>query len=128
MPKYSERISEILEFFRDSQTLLSIARADEFEADNLTQDKLHALELQDLKYHERAAISKELTAIRKRRRAAKDAQKVLDPICVYTTQNAGAIKAMERLLGELRGVEAKLEGRVYVKREDGKVMGGRKDG
>lgn len=128
--KYSEAVGAIVTFFREAQEALNIARDAVEETESLTQDKLHMLELCDeLKYHEIAAIGREIKELRRERRRAKDHIAVLEPIMDYVAKNGGALKALERLVGDVRAAEGKQENRVYICRGDGKIIeNGRKWG
>ena len=72
MTEASKKIDAFLTFLRECEQRYKIAQAEETEADGLTQDILHSLELDAHTYHEYAALAKELRAARQARRTAKD--------------------------------------------------------
>ena len=53
------------------------------EMDKLTQDYLHSLELDGLKYEERAKIATQLAKCRQERREHKDTTMILEPLVQY---------------------------------------------
>ena len=113
----SNQIEVFLAFLRDCEQRYHIAETEEQEANNETQDILHSLELEPHDYHEYARLSKELRDVRQRRRKAKDTMVVLAPVVSYLNGNRLYIKGLERLLGDVRKAEKKLENRVYVPRK-----------
>lgn len=112
----SGKIDAFLSFLRESGRLYHIAESDEQEANGETQDILHSLELEDHDYHEYARLSKQLKAIRQRRRTAKDMMAVLLPVLEWAEENHAVIKSLERLLGAVRKEEKNTEGRIYTPR------------
>lgn len=113
----SKNIEEFLNFLRQCEQEYRMAQTDYQETNDETQDILHSLELDAHSYHEYAKLSKELVDIRKRRRVAKDTIFVTEPIVCFSDENKALIKAMERLLGDVRKVEKKQENRVYIPRK-----------
>ena len=113
----SSQIDAFLTFLRDCEQRCRIAEAEERDANNETQDILHSLELEPHDYHEYARLSKELRDVRQRRRRAKDTLSVISPVLDFVDGNRPFIKGMERLLGDVRKAEKKLENRVYVPRK-----------
>ena len=112
----SKGIEAFLDFLREANTQLNIAVMVEQEANDKTQDILHRLELQDHAYHEYAALSKELKAIRKERRNAKDEIACLSPIVEWAQNNQSTVKGLEQLLGVVRKAERSTEQRIYTPR------------
>ena len=98
---------------------MNCAKADERAADDETQDLLHSLELDEtLTYYQKADLAKRISSIRKSRRVAKNTAWVSEPIVKWAEDNATAIKAMEKLLGEVRKIEQSQENRVYVPKSE----------
>lgn len=64
------------------------------------------------------ALTNRLQAVRKRRRAAKETVEVLEPVEAWIGENKAVIKALERLLGEVRKIENKRKMRMYAPRTD----------
>lgn len=112
----SKAIESYLYFLRDTEQKFNMAAADEQEANDETQDILHSLELQEHDYHEFARLSKDLKAVRQKRRAAKDAMNEMTPVLAWIDDNRAVIKSMERLLGEVRKAEKLTESRIYTPR------------
>lgn len=118
MNETSKRIEEFLSYLREAQQTHTIAEMDLKEANDARQDILHALELENQSYHESAKLAKTLKEVRQQRRAAKD--KIIQTVLVveWIAENPQTIKALERLLGDVRKAEKSLEHRVYVPRTD----------
>lgn len=114
--KISESVDAFLTFLRECEQLYHMARAEEKEANDLTQDILHSLELEPHRYHEYAAMAKELHSVRQKRRIAKDAAQLTELVVAWMSENRGVIKTLERLLGETRKEERQMSNRVYVPR------------
>lgn len=75
--------------------------------DKLTQDYLHIMELDDLKYGERAKLATKLSECRRERREAKDNVEVLQSLVDYLFSDAGLAmtKALKTVLGKTRQME-----------------------
>lgn len=116
--KRSEYISGFLDFIREAQMEYEVARMEQSEADNATQDILHRLELYDDSYHDMAKLSKALKEVRQDRRAAKDAISELDPVCGWAKETIKVLKSLEQLLGNLRKIEKATQNRYYTDRTD----------
>lgn len=84
------------------------------ELDKATNDILHQIELG--KSAERNKWATKLSEIRKERRYAKDIVAVAEPIKKYVAENPAQIKAIERLLGEVRKEQKHLKERKYTAR------------
>lgn len=87
--------------------------------DDKTQDLLHELELVPHTYHECSGIAKELAAVRRKRRQAKDAHELLGPLVKWIGAQKTAIDALTRVLGEMRKIDEKRDNRLYYRRADG---------
>ncbi len=81
------------------------------ELDKATQDLLHQIELG--KPSERGKWATKLADVRKERRFAKDRASITEPIVVFADNNLPQIKAIERLLGDVRKENSKLKDRKY---------------
>lgn len=86
----------------------------EQESNDATQDILHQLELCDVDYHQSARLAKKLREVRQERRSAKDRYDTYAPIVNWMDDNRNTIKALERLLGDVRKSEKLTQGRFYT--------------
>lgn len=116
MNEISKKIEELLDFLRETPRLYRIAEANEQEANDITQDILHSLELEDHDYHATAKLAKELKEARIMRRSAKDLMAVTAPVADWVDENKPVIKSLEQVLGYVRKAERNTEGRVYTPR------------
>lgn len=116
MSEISEPLEAFLGYLRECVQIYHIAEDEEAEADALTQDILHSLELEQHDETEYLALARELVAARQKRRAAKDRLTMTAPVVGWVKDNQGVIKSMERLLGEIRKAEKSTENRVYIPR------------
>lgn len=112
----SEQIDLFLSFLRDCEQRYRMAEADEQEANSITQDILHSLELEEHDYRDFARLSKELREVRRNRRSAKDLMSTIAPILNWIDSNKPVIKSLERLLGDVRKAERSTENRIYTPR------------
>lgn len=96
MTKYSETINDILDFFDDVEITYKEAIAKRNETEAEIQDLLHELELEDLSYHDKGKVVKELTLLRKERREAKYTIQQLDPVLIFIKNNTKALEALGR--------------------------------
>ena len=87
--------------------------------DRLTQDYLHALELDHLKYGGRAKVATKLAECRQERRKHKDVVLVLEPLVEYLASDKGRriLDQLREVLGKTRKEEKHLRERSYVPRE-----------
>ena len=116
--EYSEALEGFLKFLRDSKNEYESADSQEKEMDSATQDILHEMEFGKLGYHEIARLSKALAAIRRKRRIAKNKKECLQPITTWCVQNRDVIHQLERVLGDMRKSESRIECRMYTPRTD----------
>ena len=112
----SDGIDRFLAFLRDTEREYHIAEASEQEANDMTQDLLHSLELQEHNYHEYARLSKELKKVRQQRREAKDTLSEALPILTWIESNRAVIRGLEKLLGEVRKAEKRTDNRIDTPR------------
>ena len=112
----SKALDTFLAFLREAEQQLHIVTAAEMEAYAQTNDILHSLELED---HDEAGyltLGVMLKAVRQNRREAKDLNAVLTPVVEWADANRATVKALEKLLGEVRRAERTTESRIYTPR------------
>ena len=114
----SQSLSDFLEFLRQSQQDYSIAADIETTKSKETQDILHKIELDDVKYHDYAKLGKALKSIRNERREAKNIQLQLAPLVGWIKENQNVVRGLERLLGEVRKAETNIKNAHYYPRTD----------
>jgi hypothetical protein len=115
---HSAGLSDFLTFLRESDERYRMAQEDEQQANDETQDILHSLELDKHTYNEQAKLARKLVDVRQRRRVAKETQEATAPIVAWSEANKQVIKALERVLGEVRKAEKRQEHRMYAPRTD----------
>ena len=120
--KDSEQISEFLDYLRRIQLLHGAAYDAVGAANKEQQDLLHELEFGCPRYRDRALLAGQLQDLRERRRKAKCAVEITAPICKFAEDYKSMVKALERLLGEVRKIEEQQAARKYIPRC--KVTGG----
>ena len=109
----SQSLSDFLEFLRQSQQDYNIAVDIELTKSKETQDILHKIELDDVKYHDYAKLGKALKSIRNERREAKNIQLQLAPLVGWIKENQNVVRGLERLLGEVRKAETNVKNAHY---------------
>lgn len=114
----SQSLSDFLEFLRQSQQDYNIAVDIELTKSKETQDILHKIELDDVKYHDYAKLGKALKSIRNERREAKNIQLQLAPLVGWIKENQNVVRGLERLLGEVRKAETNIKNAHYYPRTD----------
>lgn len=112
----SEKIDAFLTFLRDCEQQLHMAEADEQEANAVTNDIHHAMELEEHDDQELLQLAHELTKVRRQRRKAKDTISEVTPVVDFLEANRSFVKSLERLLGEVRKAERRTENRIYTPR------------
>ena len=112
----SKGLENFLNYVRMMTELHRMAEANRAEAEAETQDLLHALELGDYRAKEQARLARKLREVRRARRESKDIGIQTAPVAAWAEQNSGAIKSLERLLGEVRKAERRGENRSYTPR------------
>ena len=114
----SYKIDEILCTFAEIQHVYAVSHEKVQRMDRLTQDYLHALELQDNNYHERARIATALQQCRKDRRPDKDNVYLTEQIAAYlgTKKGQELIGRLEHLRNTARNIERTRPGRKYTPR------------
>jgi hypothetical protein len=114
--KMSEIISEFIKFLNDANFSYTYMLDQMKEQDGITQDILHTLELEELKYNERARLATKLAAARKQRRIFKDAVEELEPISDFLEDNKKLINNLGALVGTVRKQEKYHTNRKYYPR------------
>lgn len=114
----SGSIEAFLDFIRETEQNRSIAVAEEKDANEATQDILHAIEFGEHQGNKPAQLVKKIQAVRLKRRDAKDAIDTTAPVCDWVRENHQIVKSLERLLGDVRKVERRQAGRSYYPRTD----------
>lgn len=112
----SEYITVFLNFLSSVQATYNFSLEEMKTQEKLTQDYLHSLELDDLKYEERNKVATKLAINRKDRRYYKDRVEEYEPIVEFLTnpQNKKAIDELKQVLGKVRKQEAYHKDRVYI--------------
>ncbi len=112
----SKAIEDFLAFLREAEQEHNIAAADEKETDDATQDILHAVEFGTYNHRKTASLAKKLREVRRKRRQAKETVEISAPVIEWLQENGNTVKSLERLLGEVRKAERRVQGRVYSPR------------
>lgn len=114
--KLSELISDFLKFLEQVEKDYTWAIQEEVQAENLTQDYLHQLELLPFTYHERAKIAKKLSECRVQRRAMKDTIMLNGPVVEFLETEKGKvlIAQLQQVLGKVRKGERIIKERTYT--------------
>lgn len=114
----SERISEICKLFDSVPKDYAWCSDKVNEMDKLTQDYLHMLELDGLKYEERAKVATQLAKCRQTRREYKDEMQVLEPLAGFLCSDKGvqSLKQLREVLGQTRRREEHMKSRMYCPR------------
>lgn len=117
-PAFSDSISAVCRMFDDALKDYQWNSDKIVEMDKLTQDYLHKLELDGLKYEERAKVATQIAKCRQERRAHKDTVQILEPLVQYLDTEKGRqlFNLLREVLGKTRKVEERMENRVYYPR------------
>lgn len=112
----SEYISEFLNFLSSVESSYDFCFAEMKRQEQLTQDYLHSLELDDLRYDERNKVATKLAMNRKDRRYYKDRVEEYEPIIKFLNdqRNKQVIKQLTQVLGEVRKQEQYHNKRFYI--------------
>lgn len=114
--KVSTSISNFLNLFKEIEQAYPYMEEKLQEQDKLTQDLLHQLELENLKYKGRAKVATKLSQVRRARRNYKDYIEELQPVITYIQNNKKVINDLQKLLGDTRKQEKKHVNRRYFPR------------
>lgn len=114
----SEYISEFLDFISNINSAYNDCLDEMKKQEQLTQDYLHSLELDDLRYDERNKIATKLATNRKDRRYFKDRVEEYEPIIKFLNepQNKNILNKLKNVLGEVRKMENYHKDRFYIPR------------
>lgn len=114
--KLSEQISNFLKLLEQVEKDYAWAIQEEAQAENLTQNYLHQLELLPFSYHERAKIAKKLSECRIQRRAMKDTIMLNGPVVEFleTEKGKALIAQLQQVLGKVRKGERIIKERAYT--------------
>ena len=114
--KFSDTIAEFCNFVADAQAQRGFLEEELTRLDALTQDYLHALELGELSYHERARIATDLANCRKERRKVKDTIEVIDAFVIFEDEKESKahMNKLRQVLGQVRSAEKKHNNRIYI--------------
>lgn len=117
-PAISERISVFCNFLDEAQKGYLYHSEQVHRLELLTQDYLHSLELDGLKYEERAKLATRLSRCRQERRQHKDMVQLLEPIVDFLESDKGkaGINQLREVLGKTRKVEKRMVERTYFPR------------
>lgn len=118
-PRFSEVIGELIELMEDAKKDYYWNSDEVIRLNGLQQDYLHKLELDGLKYGDRAKVATKLMKCRQDRRESKDMVRVLEPLVKFLESDKGRnmMNLMKEVLGKTRRVEKDMENRVYIPRE-----------
>lgn len=119
----SNGIEAFLDYIRETEQLYRISVSNEQETNDATQDILHSLELETHDYHSSARLARKLKEVRQARRAAKDLMGQTLPVVEWAEGNRQTVKALERLLGEVRKMEKNTGNRIYTPKTT--IVGGK---
>jgi len=114
----SEQIDAFLTFLRDCEQRFHMTEAEEQEANAVTNDIHHSLELEEHGDGEILQLAKELTQARRQRQKAKDEMDALSPVLLWVEENRSVVKGLERLLGDVCKAERRAENRIYTPRTE----------
>lgn len=95
-------IADFLALLDSAQKRYAAAMVEEQETNAETQDILHALEFKRHDPRKAARLMRTLGDIRRKRRMAKNDMEIADLIVQFQNGNAGAVKALQRLQGDVR--------------------------
>jgi phage shock protein A len=117
-PKFSETISSFIAAMDDAVKDYEWNSNQVNVMDRLTQDYLHALELDAKNYKERARIATRLADCRQKRRDHKDLAQAIKPLATYLASEKGRemMNSIRQTLDKTRKVESYLEHRSYIPR------------
>lgn len=116
--KLSDSISEICKLLESAPKDYAWNMEQATEMDRLTQDYLHMLELNGLKYEERAKVATKIARCRQQRRVYKDTAQTLEPLARYLSSDKGkqVFNMMREVLGQTRKIEEHMTTRKYFPR------------
>ena len=112
----SEYITEFLNFLSSVESSYNFCLSEMKKQEQLTQDYLHSLELDNLKYEERNKVATKLAINRKDRRYYKDRVEEYEPIVKFLNEqkNKNVVNQLKQVLGECRKAENYHKDRFYI--------------
>ena len=112
----SEYITEFLNFLSSVESSYNFCLSEMKKQEQLTQDYLHSLELDNLKYEERNKVATKLATNRKDRRYFKDRVEEYEPIVKFLNEqkNKNVVNQFKQVLGECRRAENYHKDRFYI--------------
>lgn len=118
VPAISERISVFCGFLDEAQKDYMYHSEQVHRLELLTQDYLHSLELDGLKYEERAKLATKLARCRQERRQHKDMVQLLEPLVEFLASDKGkaGVNQLRETLGKTRKIEKRMADRAYFPR------------
>lgn len=116
MYEYTKDIEAFLKTLKSAEENTRVSKDTLIYEDKLLQDILHKLELDDLKYSERAKLATQLKNSRKNRRRAKDTIEFAEPILEWLENNKKPVEQLKQVLGKLRKIKELQETRQYTPR------------
>lgn len=115
---FSEGLESFLDYIRDCQQQYNMFLADQEEAEAVTQDLLHSLELDENDDDVMLIISKVMKSTRADRRTAKKQIAALLPIVDWSNNNKKVLNDLRMVLGIVRKEEQRAPRRTYAPRTD----------
>lgn len=114
-PQFSVCISDFLKVIDNAKKDYLWNREEVNRLDKLTQDYLHKLELEGLRYKERAKVATQIADCRQLRRASKDTVEILEPLVAFLESDKGRnmVNLLGEALGKTRRVEERMGHRIY---------------
>lgn len=116
MNEYVKVVETFLKMLKEAEDSSRVSKEHLVYEDKLLQDILHKLELDDLKYSERAKLATQLKNSRKNRRKAKDTIEFAEPILEWLENNKKPVEQLKQVLGKLRKIKELQETRQYTPR------------
>lgn len=122
-----QALSSFLKFVREVKAKQSMLQTTLSELNSASSDILHYAELHDdLGGWQGYDLYKKLRDTRRQRRMCKDEIELLTPVLQWVEESDGAVKKLERVLGEVRKNKTDISQRSYIMRTD--VMTRQKEG
>lgn len=112
----SQGIVTFLTFLRETERQYHIAEANEQEANGITNDLHHVIELEEQSEQEALQLFQELKQARQQRRTAKDTMSETLPVLDRMDANRQVIKGLAQQLLQARKAEKNTENRIYMPR------------
>lgn len=113
---HSKHLEMFLAFLEECQNDYKKSQEFQKKQELLTQDIMHKFELEDMSYHEMAALSKTLKENRQERRRYKNLTEILEPVIGWIESNKKSINQLTNLMGQVRKIEKKQQERNYMPR------------